>query len=170
MSWGLPWRGARTVARGRPVSALRKRSSNVMPCVSVGFQRRCAALGKQDLPLWELFNKGICSLSISGPFQDLALHHCWTDYAYWGKSSASSLSLTIDSLEPNTYVSLNTKRARPGLRCTTCCLLSAWRKGANRCRITVQLRETKVHHKINKQPVLQLPQMYHVVPRVCSAL
>lgn len=32
----------------RPVSALRKRSSNVTPCVSVGFHRRCAALGKQD--------------------------------------------------------------------------------------------------------------------------
>lgn len=35
----------------RPVSALRKRSSNLMTCVSVGFQRRCAALGKRDLPL-----------------------------------------------------------------------------------------------------------------------
>lgn len=104
------------------------------------------------------------------PFQDLTPHHCWTDNAYWGKFSASSLSLTTDSLELNTYVSLNTKRARPGPHYTTCCLLSAWRKGANRCRITVQLRETKVHHKINKQPVLQLPQMHHIVPRVRSAL
>lgn len=33
-----------------PVSALRKQSSSVTPCMSVGFQRRCAALGKQDLP------------------------------------------------------------------------------------------------------------------------
>lgn len=41
----------------RPMSALKKRSSRVTPCVSARSKRRCAALVKQDLPWGGLINK-----------------------------------------------------------------------------------------------------------------
>lgn len=52
----------------RPVSALRKWSSNVTLCVSVGFQRRCAALGSRICPHESYSTKAfVLFLSISGP-------------------------------------------------------------------------------------------------------
>lgn len=150
----------------RPTSALKKLSSSVTPCVMrAGSKRKCAALGGSRICPREGWSTKTFVLfrSIAGP---CSTSFCWTDYACWVKFSASSLTLSIDSLEPNTHtrVSLKTKRAGPGpcsAQRTVC--YQPGERGANRCRITVQLRETKVHHKINKQPVLQLPQMHHWV-------
>ena len=58
----------------RPMSALKKLSSSVTPCVSAGSKRRCAALGEAGFALGRVDERR--RLSSLDPFEDLAPHRC----------------------------------------------------------------------------------------------
>lgn len=55
------------------MSTLKKCSSSVTPCVSVGSKRRCATLGEAGFALGRVDQQR--RLSSLDPFEDLAPHH-----------------------------------------------------------------------------------------------